>query len=174
MTRNGKWILEYDGDNECDNLYKCSMCGFECGCEEYDKPNFCPNCGTDMRIDDRVTMTREKAIKMLKALNIMLRSPDGKPISDVCDALDIAIEALLEPINCVKCKHYYEIEDDTDVHGRCKMDTAHTELVRCNECKWYQGVHGVQGHAPCEYFNKQVLWNDFCSWGEPYKGGDAE
>ena len=46
---NGKWILEYDGDNECDNLYKCSMCGFECGCEEYDKPNFCPNCGTDMR-----------------------------------------------------------------------------------------------------------------------------
>lgn len=45
----GEWILEYDGDNECDNLYKCSMCGVEYGCEEYDKPNFCPNCGTDMR-----------------------------------------------------------------------------------------------------------------------------
>lgn len=45
----GEWILEYDGDNECDNLYKCSMCGVGYGCEEYDKPNFCPNCGTDMR-----------------------------------------------------------------------------------------------------------------------------
>ena len=39
-------------------------------------------------------MTREEAIEMLKALNIMLRSPDGKPISDACDALDVAIEAL--------------------------------------------------------------------------------
>ena len=37
------------------------------------------------------------------------------------------------------------------------------KLVQCNNCKWYQGVHGVQGHAPCELFNKQVLWNDFCS-----------
>ena len=48
------------------------------------------------------------------------------------------------------------------------------DLVRCNDCKWYQGVHSVQGHAPCEWLNKQVLWNDFCSDGEPYKGGDAK
>lgn len=39
-------------------------------------------------------MTREEAIEMLKALNMMLRSPDGEPISDACDALDMAIEAL--------------------------------------------------------------------------------
>lgn len=45
----GEWILECDGGDECDNLYKCSICGVEYGCEEYDKPNFCPNCGTDMR-----------------------------------------------------------------------------------------------------------------------------
>ena len=43
---------------------------------------------------ERVDMTREEAIEMLKALNMMLRSPDGKPISDACDALDMAIEAL--------------------------------------------------------------------------------
>ena len=48
------------------------------------------------------------------------------------------------------------------------------EVVRCKDCKWYQGVHGVQGHAPCEWFNKQVLWNDFCSNGDPYKGGEDE
>ena len=39
-------------------------------------------------------MTREEAIEMLKALNMMLRSPDGEPISDMCDALDMAIEVL--------------------------------------------------------------------------------
>lgn len=39
-------------------------------------------------------MTREEAIEMLKALNMMLRSPDGKPISDACDALDMAIKSL--------------------------------------------------------------------------------
>lgn len=48
-------------------------------------------------------MTREEAIKMLKALNMMLRSPDGKPISDACDALDMAIEALqTEPNKAVQ------------------------------------------------------------------------
>lgn len=68
-------------------------------------------------------MKKEEAIEMLKALNMMLRNPNGEPISDVCEAIDMAIEALSEPINCVKCKHYYETEDDTDVHGHCKMDT---------------------------------------------------
>ena len=53
--------------------------------------------------------------------------------SGVTEALDMAIEALSEPINCVKCKHYYETEDDTDVHGHCKMDTAHTNLISKEE-----------------------------------------
>ena len=39
-------------------------------------------------------MTREEAIKMLKVLNMMLRNPDGEPISDVCEAIDMAIEAM--------------------------------------------------------------------------------
>lgn len=212
-------------------------------------------------MDKRYKITREEAIQILStrdAHGVLCGYTSG-----VTEALDMAIEALTEPINCVKCKHYYETEDDTDVHGNCRMDTAHTNLisradaieavaklnrydvdernrlrayipfhgtecntfietiaiykalealpsanavsreeyeevkaymdtlvnafiedgeelaelvnvVRCNECKWYQGVHGVQGHAPCEWFNKQVLWNDFCSNGEPYKGGDTK
>ena len=48
--------------------------------------------------------------------------------SGVTEALDMAIEALSEPINCVKYKHYYETEDDTGVHGYCRMDTTHTNL----------------------------------------------
>ena len=123
-------------------------------------------------------MTREEAIKLIEHVSIVFMPTDQYGDYDdpqpYEEAFDMAIEALSEPINCVKCKHYYETEDDTDVHGHCRMDTAHAELVRCNECKWYQGVHGVQGHAPCEWFNKQVLWSDFCSNGELYKGGDTK
>lgn len=45
----GEWILECDGEGECDNLYRCSECGCEYGCQEYDIPNFCPNCGARMK-----------------------------------------------------------------------------------------------------------------------------
>ena len=120
-------------------------------------------------------MTKEEAIQrfngIINAMSISVAQSKFYPSKAELDELcDMAIEALSEPINCVKCKHYYETEDDTDVHGNCRM----VEVVRCNNCKWYQGVHSVQGHAPCEWLNKQVLWNDFCSDGEPYKGGDDE
>ena len=47
--RTGEWILVCDSEGEGDNLYCCSECGCEYGCQEYDKPNFCPDCGADMR-----------------------------------------------------------------------------------------------------------------------------
>ena len=40
------------------------------------------------------------------------------------------------------------------------------ELIRekCNQCKYYEGVHNVQGHAPCSYHKiGGVLWNWYCS-----------
>ena len=45
----GEWILECDAEGEDDNLYRCSECGCNYSCQEYDIPNFCPNCGADMR-----------------------------------------------------------------------------------------------------------------------------
>lgn len=37
-------------------------------------------------------------------------------------------------------------------------------LPKCNQCKYYEGVHNVQGHAPCEYHKiGGVLWNWYCS-----------
>ena len=34
---------------------------------------------------------------------------------------------------------------------------------QCTLCKFYQGVHNVQGHAPCSKLNKGfVLWDDHC------------
>ena len=41
------------------------------------------------------------------------------------------------------------------------MDNNLNEI--CNQCKYYEGVHGVQGHAPCSFWNEGgVLWNDSC------------
>lgn len=40
------------------------------------------------------------------------------------------------------------------------------ELIhdKCNQCKYYEGVHNVQGHAPCSYHKiGGVLWNWYCS-----------
>lgn len=35
---------------------------------------------------------------------------------------------------------------------------------RCNMCKFYEGVHGYQGHAPCsQWVSGGVLWNEHCS-----------
>lgn len=45
----GKWILECDSGGEGSNLYYCSECGCDYSCQEYDKPNFCPDCGAYMK-----------------------------------------------------------------------------------------------------------------------------
>lgn len=34
--------------------------------------------------------------------------------------------------------------------------------VRCNYCDHYEGVHKVQGVAPCLKHNKMTLWSDLC------------
>ena len=47
--RTGEWILVCDSEGEGDNLYRCSKCGCKYGCQEYDKPNFCLDCGAYMR-----------------------------------------------------------------------------------------------------------------------------
>ena len=65
-------------------------------------------------------MTREDAIAVLTMQKSMVTSGQA-----CCQALNMAIEALSEPINCVKCEHYYETEEDWGVEGHCKMDTAH-------------------------------------------------
>ena len=73
-------------------------------------------------------MTREEAITYLKVIWNRYKA-EYEIERETLDAYHIAIEALTEPINCVKCKHYYETEDDTDVHGHCRMDTAHTNPI---------------------------------------------
>ena len=43
-------------------------------------------------------------------------------------------------------------------------------LPKCNQCKYYEGVHNIQGHAPCSYHNSGgVLWDWYCSQFEADK-----
>lgn len=66
-------------------------------------------------------MTKEEAIEVLQK-----NYPD-RCYSMLREAVDIAIEALRNEINCVKCAHYTERETYTGIKGVCKMDTAHME-----------------------------------------------
>lgn len=73
-------------------------------------------------------MTMEEAQEILQEIKHYLTA--GNPVWDVdeiAEALDMAIEALRNEINCVKCEHYTERETYTGIKGVCKMDTAHME-----------------------------------------------
>ena len=51
------------------------------------------------------------------------------------------------------------------VHNLPPVDAV--EVVRCNQCKHYEGVHGVSGNAPCAFWGiGAVMWDDFCKRGE--------
>lgn len=97
-------------------------------------------------------MEREEAIEMLKALNMMLRSPDGEPISDVCDALGMAIEALSADTISRK--------DTVTLNSPISIQVTSTQVVRCKDCR-----HRDLFSCPLadNDFQKD---EDFCSWGE--------
>ena len=54
-----------------------------------------------------------------------------------------------------------------DIETRCAMiewlGREHKTLdARCNMCEHYDGVHRVQGCAPCLKHNRMVLYNECC------------
>lgn len=49
-----------------------------------------------------------------------------------------------------------------DIIGSCNLKT-------CNYCKYYRGVHGCKGHAPCSYYDiGGVMWDSSCSHFESW------
>ena len=71
-------------------------------------------------------MTKKEAIKKLQKQKAEYLE-EWVDYSGVAEALDMAIEALRNEINCVKCVHYTEKETYTGIKGVCKMDKAHRE-----------------------------------------------
>ena len=85
---------------------------------------------------------------------------------------------IIEPLCLANATfEYFECYGDCnnckDKHAR-KMEKAkrlaikalEEQPVYCNQCIYYEGVHNVQGHAPCSFWHSGgVLWNDYCSHG---------
>lgn len=44
-----------------------------------------------------------------------------------------------------------------------KTSPTCSEHNKCNQCKYYEGVHNCPGHAPCSYLNCNVMWDGYCS-----------
>lgn len=38
-------------------------------------------------------------------------------------------------------------------------------IVRCKDCKLYDGVHNARGVALCRYWMHMTIWDDYCSNG---------
>ena len=127
-------------------------------------------------------MTREEAIERFENVkaNALVQKASGvsvywqNEIDGTVEALDMAIEALSEPINCAKCKHYYETEDDAGVHGHCRIDTVTLNrsiqaemvaVVRCKDCRYYNPIDENKPY-PCGYGMYMCNKDDFCSYGE--------
>lgn len=59
--------------------------------------------------------------------------------------------------------------------GTLELKSGEKEKCYCNQCKYYMGVRGVKGHAPCSKWGiGGVLWNDSCIQFEELKEGDRE
>ena len=106
-----------------------------------------------------------------------MRAIDGDRIVKIlneCIDKILAIQGNLEiadnPKLSVELQVYKDMLDEIN-----EMPTIEPEpqIIHCNRCKHYQGVHNVQGHAPCNYWGTgAVLWNEYCSKAEPYREGE--
>ena len=125
-------------------------------------------------------MTREEASEIIKNIDHAYRSFSAHEI----EALEIAIKALeQEPCeDCISRKAVINTLGEWIVSGEYQYTNATEYLVkkvkdlppvqskqnRCNQCKYYDGVHNVQGHAPCSFLKcGGVLWDWYCSNYEP-------
>ena len=84
-------------------------------------------------------------------------------------------------MKCKDCVHYKlcrdlfcQVDVLTDDDKKCDYYEQKRPHGECNQCRYYDGVHGVQGHAPCWHWNiGGVMWNDYCSRFEK-EGGENE
>lgn len=80
------------------------------------------------------------------------------------------------PMDCVECPlndEYAEcalLGEFVAKYGRLP-DCPLIEMIRCGECRHYQGNHKSPGCAPCSLRGiGEVMWDDFCKRGERWDG----
>ncbi len=80
--------------------------------------------------------------------------------------------------NCENCyvsislpqKYRCKISDEyVEYHQKCNLEFI--PIIRCGECKHYQGNHKTPGCAPCKFWGLgAVMWDDYCKRGERWDG----
>ena len=102
-------------------------------------------------------MTREEAIKLLKATNKMMHSSDGTPISDVCEALDMAIEALSAETPTIQKKHQLSEVDTPTVfkedYNGCK--NCEHQISPLRMCEWAEQGGDGSVHLVCPMWEER-------------------
>lgn len=97
-----------------------------------------------------------------------LRGLGKCPCSEDCAEYANRAEVYKMGLEAIKSKHTKHMIDE-----RPTIESE-PQIILCNRCKHYQGVHKVQGHAPCNYWGiGAVLWNEYCSKAEPYREGEG-
>ena len=106
-------------------------------------------------------MTREEAIKILKAIRIYECYPKSAS-EETKEAIDMAIEALSNNIT-------------ESPNEAIKRQNDAIDMVRCKDCRWWNGSQEtMHNNHLCRNWSKFGSINtsaeDFCSYGER-KGG---
>lgn len=107
-------------------------------------------------------MNRDDAIKILNTIKMLMCRPDGTPISDGYEAVDMAIEALQAVPNCQKCaiKELWEATEKEDL----------VSVVRCKDCKHgeKQKTYEEGEFYSCDFSETEEWFTDdfFCANGE--------
>ena len=105
----------------------------------------------------------ELLVNIEEAYNDRYRSPDTISRQAAIDAADKIIERDTSGSNAVvnamiAWSEYIKT-----------LPSAQPERKMCNLCKYYEGVHRVQGHAPCSFWKiGGVMYDDYCSRWEKF------
>ena len=93
-------------------------------------------------------------------------------MSDLIDRQALLEKKIRIPIARIVTEDKILYRDVVFVKDIEALPPAQPEIIRCKDCKYYEGVHNIQGHAPCTYWKSGgVLWNWFCSQAERREDG---
>lgn len=154
----GEWMVSHIPDSM---LWECNQCGFDCGAHSF---NFCPNCGADMRGEQK--MSNQEAIALLRNLEDSLDA-----YCELNEKGKTAFRMAIEALNCSEfpnssdtiyrqaaidalgyAQHRFTVADEAGGMGTVKwsedviyfaaaerilteLPSAQPEIIRCKDCK---------------------------------------
>ena len=116
----------------------------------------------DMENNYMLTSTSELLNSIFKWFENLI---DDMPDVEAMPTSEVVVES-----PCPACNLPIWHDPNLSIHSCPYCNVKFTDWVKgkstekqCNNCKYYEGVHHVQGHAPCSYWHiGGVMWDDGC------------